>query len=221
MSSGLVQCRQCSTQFEKHKRGASAFCSSVCHRAFWRALTDQRAREKRVSEMRSRTCLTCGAMFVRLRRGQFCSKACSLLRRCECGGLRPKMALACRACRSVCVGCRVAISPAPTRRYCATCKRDAQRDAAHRHRIARRGGDLTTDGAGLVVIRAELYREARGRCGICREIVPLLVDVMDPYAPTIDHIIPLARGGRHTRDNVQLAHRRCNCAKSDRVEASA
>jgi 5-methylcytosine-specific restriction endonuclease McrA len=37
-----------------------------------------------------------------------------------------------------------------------------------------------------------------------------------PTAPTVDHIIPLARGGSHTWDNVQLAHHLCNSLKGDR-----
>ena len=38
----------------------------------------------------------------------------------------------------------------------------------------------------------------------------------DSY-PTIDHVIPLARGGTHTWDNVRLACRQCNSAKRDTV----
>lgn len=37
--------------------------------------------------------------------------------------------------------------------------------------------------------------------------------------PTIDHIIPLSRGGGHTWDNVQLAHLICNSIKCDRMES--
>lgn len=35
--------------------------------------------------------------------------------------------------------------------------------------------------------------------------------------PTIDHIIPVARGGLHAWDNVRLAHFMCNVLKSDEV----
>lgn len=34
--------------------------------------------------------------------------------------------------------------------------------------------------------------------------------------PSIDHIKPIAKGGTHTWDNVQLAHRVCNAVKSDK-----
>ena len=41
-----------------------------------------------------------------------------------------------------------------------------------------------------------------------------------PLYPTIDHIIPLSKGGGHTWDNVQLAHMYCNSTKGDRVEVN-
>lgn len=36
--------------------------------------------------------------------------------------------------------------------------------------------------------------------------------------PTLDHIIPISKGGSHTWDNVQLAHMACNAGKCDRTE---
>lgn len=38
----------------------------------------------------------------------------------------------------------------------------------------------------------------------------------DTY-PSIDHIIPVSKGGTHTWDNVQLAHFKCNSDKSDNM----
>lgn len=35
--------------------------------------------------------------------------------------------------------------------------------------------------------------------------------------PTLDHIIPLSKGGSHTWDNVQLAHMHCNAGKCNRM----
>jgi 5-methylcytosine-specific restriction endonuclease McrA len=40
--------------------------------------------------------------------------------------------------------------------------------------------------------------------------------VPDRLAPTIDHIVPLARGGTHEPSNVQSAHFICNALKGDR-----
>jgi 5-methylcytosine-specific restriction endonuclease McrA len=38
---------------------------------------------------------------------------------------------------------------------------------------------------------------------------------------TLDHIIPLSKGGTHTWDNVRPAHRRCNELKGDRLYLDA
>jgi 5-methylcytosine-specific restriction endonuclease McrA len=35
----------------------------------------------------------------------------------------------------------------------------------------------------------------------------------DPLPPSLDHVIPLAREGSHTRDNVKLSHLACNLRK--------
>lgn len=35
--------------------------------------------------------------------------------------------------------------------------------------------------------------------------------------PSIDHVIPLAKGGKHSWENVKLAHRICNSLKSDSI----
>ena len=41
-----------------------------------------------------------------------------------------------------------------------------------------------------------------------------------PLAATIDHIVPLAKGGKHERANVQTAHALCNSLKSDESYAA-
>lgn len=39
--------------------------------------------------------------------------------------------------------------------------------------------------------------------------------------PSIDHIIPVSKGGTHTWDNVQLAHRGCNTKKNNKTDVIA
>lgn len=45
------------------------------------------------------------------------------------------------------------------------------------------------------------------RCAICGKKIKDLNDL------TIDHIVPLAEGGKNVAENFQLAHRACNEAK--------
>lgn len=75
---------------------------------------------------------------------------------------------------------------------------------------------------------ATLYRRDKGVCHICGmpcdyndfEIRNGNKVVLDLY-PTIDHVIPLARGGLHEWGNVKLAHKRCNSIKSANADDKA
>jgi len=51
-------------------------------------------------------------------------------------------------------------------------------------------------------------------CGICRRPV-------DKAAASIDHIVPIARGGAHTYENCQTAHLTCNISKGARIQETA
>lgn len=71
-----------------------------------------------------------------------------------------------------------------------------------------------------------LVKRDGGICQICGEPVDSTdgwYDERDIFHigrnyPTVDHIIPLTKGGDNTWDNVQLAHQHCNSAKCDRVD---
>lgn len=65
------------------------------------------------------------------------------------------------------------------------------------------------------VNRAQVYERDHWTCQLCREPVMRHEVVPHPQAPTLDHIVPLSRGGTHEPANVQLAHYRCNSIKSD------
>ena len=55
-------------------------------------------------------------------------------------------------------------------------------------------------------------------CGICGQPVDKSLKYPDPGSPTIDHIVPLSRGGHPSSlENLQLAHFRCNRLKFNRL----
>lgn len=60
------------------------------------------------------------------------------------------------------------------------------------------------------------------RCAICGGMCDLndhsWTDYAGPTYPSIDHIIPMSKGGSHTWDNVQVAHMICNSRKGDKIE---
>ncbi len=55
-------------------------------------------------------------------------------------------------------------------------------------------------------------------CGICGKPVDKTLSPPHPLSPTVDHIIPVSKGG-HPSDisNLQLAHRCCNREKSNKM----
>jgi 5-methylcytosine-specific restriction endonuclease McrA len=60
--------------------------------------------------------------------------------------------------------------------------------------------------------KSEMFRQQKGRCKYCR--VPMTWDY-SLTGVTVDHVVPLSRGGRNRRDNIVLACRKCNQAKAD------
>jgi len=58
---------------------------------------------------------------------------------------------------------------------------------------------------------------ARGRppCHLCGEEIDYAASHLEPLSFTIDHIIPIAKGGADDIDNLAAAHRKCNRDKGD------
>lgn len=70
-------------------------------------------------------------------------------------------------------------------------------------------------------LRKTLHLLQSGKCALCREPVSLdIINPKDPLAPTLDHIVPLSRGGAlNATENVRLAHRSCNMKRGNRMDA--
>lgn len=76
-------------------------------------------------------------------------------------------------------------------------------------RSARRAREVGTKVEHRIDYR-RIRRESQGICGICRE-------PMGDSPIHYDHKIPLAAGGTHTTDNIQVAHAKCNLRKGAKV----
>lgn len=62
-----------------------------------------------------------------------------------------------------------------------------------------------------------LFERDRWICHLCKRKVRKDLPGSHLDGPTIDHIIPLSKGGEHSYANTALAHRKCNCLKGDRA----
>jgi 5-methylcytosine-specific restriction endonuclease McrA len=65
------------------------------------------------------------------------------------------------------------------------------------------------------VDKRKVFTRDNWRCGICREKVDKRLRWPHQMAASLDHVVPLSRGGSHTYANTQCAHSRCNSAKSN------
>lgn len=93
-------------------------------------------------------------------------------------------------------------------------KTPADRYAAKRNR--RRARKLTAPYEEFS--RSEIFERDGWKCGLCSQPVDRDLAHPDPMSASLDHIVPLAKGGSHTRSNVQCAHLICNSRKSDAWE---
>ena len=59
----------------------------------------------------------------------------------------------------------------------------------------------------------------RQPCHLCGEPIDYDLPHLDPMAFVVDHVVPLARGGKDEIANKRAAHRSCNGTKGDKLEA--
>lgn len=106
--------------------------------------------------------------------------------------------------------------------YCSDeCKRKAANTISKDKRLRKISDALVDKGIDL----KDLFKRAGGVCAICGKICRWDdSSVRDDGTfvafgdyPSIDHIIPLSKGGNHSWNNVQLACRSCNSKKGNRV----
>ena len=69
------------------------------------------------------------------------------------------------------------------------------------------------------VDRVTVWERDNGICGICGKPVDPTLPWPEKFSMTLDHVVPLARGGEHSYANAQIAHAICNSRKNDRLAA--
>lgn len=201
--------------------------------------------KKQYATCNNYTCLNCGKRYKakEKRRDKFCSRECAF----EYKRAKPKElacyskicakcnqpftsrqpnAKYCQKCKenktSLCEVCgKEFVSKTKGRklRCCSTkCYRktetflNGKREYKRKRRASKRTKEVE------VFSSNEIFERDGWICQLCDK--PIKRDAKCPHflSATIDHIIPLARGGSHTRKNVQCAHFICNCKKSDKVD---
>jgi 5-methylcytosine-specific restriction endonuclease McrA len=55
------------------------------------------------------------------------------------------------------------------------------------------------------------------KCFICEDPVDMSLPRTNRYGATVEHVIPLKRGGQDTPENLRLAHWICNVRKGSKL----
>lgn len=90
---------------------------------------------------------------------------------------------------------------------------DARKAAWHKRRAQKLGTQVED------IRPVDIYERDIWLCGLCLTAVDPDVSWPDPMSASLDHVLPLSKGGTHTYENVQLAHLTCNVSKGNRVAA--
>lgn len=196
----MANCTECDKELTGRQR---VCCSERCRHLKYR---------------KSRKCERCGS--PTRTDARFCSK--------QCGGVHrrkpPKPKIERQKKRQhwpqskvrlpLCVVCGERFATPTTAMTCsAECREVKRLDDRRAEKQARRARQK--DAFVARVYRRKVYERDGWTCQLCNAEVDRTARAPAPLAPTIDHIVPLARGGTHEPANVQTAHFICNSRKRD------
>lgn len=122
---------------------------------------------------------------------------------------------------AVCVSCGQLFIPRNDRQICCSEKCTKKHQNNKDKRVSKIKGAMIDRDISLKI----LYQKEHGVCYLCNgkcSWSDYYIDrngqkITGGMYPSIDHVIPLAKGGKHSWENVRLAHRECNWIKSDAV----
>ncbi len=213
LTAPIVHCKGCGVEFSARMCGGQrmVFCTRDCLTQHARLVACEIAALRRI-----------GSAYRRY------AKACERARDREMRPIKPDpYTCQCKVCGSAFSSNRFGKPP----RYCSySCRlvgkkmvpsraaaksSSARRAAKSRARAVRR--NRTAGGESFDPF--EVMERDNWRCGLCRVSTPKAKrGSCEPDAPELDHIVPLARGGSHTRQNTRCLCRKCNSAKSDLLD---
>ena len=111
--------------------------------------------------------------------------------------------------------CKICGKPFPTWEqtgFCSDeCRTYQNRFFDHRRRAVVRGAKAEKFSS------LEIFQRDGWRCQLCGQKVLRKAPARHPLSASLDHIVPIAKGGDHTRKNAQCAHLACNMRKQARI----
>lgn len=123
-----------------------------------------------------------------------------------------------KTCREIAIDYDMSEERVYRRAKCLGLEIDTQGTGGHWKRRAKRYGCREFDKS--ITLNAVITKYD-GICQICGGRVDS-TDIVNGHIgrnyPTVDHIVPLSKGGTHTWDNIQLAHMACNAGKCNKLD---
>jgi hypothetical protein len=102
---------------------------------------------------------------------------------------------------------------------CEQCTKENAKQAKKANKAKRRAR-AKTNGPYESIWPSKVFKRDGWVCQLCNEPCDQDATVPEPKAATLDHIIPLAKGGTHTMNNMQCACFECNSRKGDNVDVN-
>lgn len=206
----VYTCKWCGGDYRPHSAERDQYCSRECNYAAKAGPAHWWPRCAVYFPM----CTQCGALFTaQASNARICSDAC---RKRECAEKRKAAHRPDRVCRQ----CRAtfAVQYGEKRRFCSDiCRKaaEAQSKKQVRHKAKHRGR-ARFHGVAYepISLRRVLIRDG-WKCGICCKPISRAAKWPDLMCPSLDHVVPMSKGGPHLYANVQAAHFMCNSVKSD------
>lgn len=147
---------------------------------------------------KDRTCVVCGTESTQKRYRKVCSGKCRQLLSRN-GGIPPLMIKQCVKCTGfidLTITGKSGRKKRADTKFCEPCKKS--RVLPHQMSVT------------------ELADRDGTKCGICSTDIDMALVFPDTMRASVDHVIPVARGGSNDPDNLQIAHLHCNLIKHDR-----
>lgn len=174
-----------------------------------RAYAREYYRENLAAPSRTYTCVNCGVTGYTESRGNPRLRCDECIRKIKAERVRARFDDA----PTPCVDCGVLVprSGGARRRPFKRCPECAQAS-----KIGRRTTRKNAPGREYFTNR-EVFDRDGWRCYLCGEAVDPELAYPDPRSASLDHVIPLASGGLHTRSNSACTHLECNVRKHAKI----
>ena len=230
-------CEECGESFTPSRRGV-LFCGEVCRCNRMRRLRKESQlprycpcgtrvfkpsqlyccdecrphRSKKIRPARAVRCVVCSGEFLTKTVSKYCSEVCR-------SSVKYKSRQPLGEVESVCSHCGVVFKGRKNKSYCSgLCRRRAgkrrsmKKSSGHRERCQiyhRRYQPINP---------IKIFERDNWICMICFAPIDRDTVAPDPLAASLDHRIPLSKGGHHEWNNVRCAHFGCNSIKSDKLD---